>query len=401
MTRVRAEGALAVVLAAAILIAGGAAIYFVFTMSVHTDPAAVPSTVAAAPAERYSAAVEEARRLARSLVVDENLPGVSVAVAHDGRIVWAEGFGWADVERRVPATPRTRFRIGAVSKPLTAAAAGLLHDRGRLDLDAPVQQYVPAFPPKEWPVSTRQLMGDVAGVHHGGGEYEGLPNRHCTGLDEALQIFGGDPLRFRPGTRYRYSVYGWVLVSAVVEAAAAEPFPRFMTREVFEPLGMDRTVLDEIGGVPDRAAFYYPRMATRTDLGLEDASPADYSCWAGAGAFLSTPSDLVRFGSAMLKPGLLKAETLALFQTPLRLESGASTGYALGWKVESVQLAGAPARLLSHRGSPIGGSASLMMFPDLGLAIAALTNVSHAKGVAPFSLKVAEAFAKPASERVQ
>jgi hypothetical protein len=84
------------------LVAGGAALYFVSTVSVHDDPATVPSTAAAAPAERYSGAVDEARRLARALVVGENLPGLSVAVALDGEIVWAEGFGWADVERRAP-----------------------------------------------------------------------------------------------------------------------------------------------------------------------------------------------------------------------------------------------------------------------------------------------------------
>ena len=138
----------------------------------------------------------------------------------------------------------------------------------------------------------------------------------------------------------------------------------------------------------------------RTGLGLQDAPPADYSCFAGAGAFLSTPSDLVRFGSAMLKPGLLKAETIAVLQTPLRLESGASTGYALGWNVESVELAGAPARLVGHRGTPIGGTISLMTFPDLGLVIAATSNVSYVKGVAPLGLKVAEAFTRLASERV-
>ena len=116
----------------------------------------------------------------------------------------------------------------------------------------------------------------------------------------------------------------------------------------------------------------------RPDLGLQDAPAADYSCFAGAGAFLSTPSDLVRFGSAMLKPGLLKAETIALLQAPVRLESGALTGYALGWRVEDVQLAGAPARVLSHRGSPMGGAISLMMAPDLGLVIAAASNVKGA-----------------------
>jgi hypothetical protein len=97
----------------------------------------------------------------------------------------------------------------------------------------------------------------------------------------------------------------------------------------------------------------------------------------------------------MLKPGLLKAETIALLHTPLRLESGTSTEYALGWKVDRVQLAGAPVRMLGHRGSPVGGTTSLMTFPDLGLVIAAASNVTHARGVAPLGLKVAEAFASP------
>jgi serine beta-lactamase-like protein LACTB, mitochondrial len=140
---------LAVLFAAAIMLVGGAALFFVCTISpVHTDPAAVPSTAAAAQAERYSGAVEEARRLARSLLVEENLPGLSVAVAQDGEIVWAEGFGWADVERRAPVTPLTRFRIGSVSKPLTAAGVGLLHDRGRIALDAPGRALPPRVPPE-------------------------------------------------------------------------------------------------------------------------------------------------------------------------------------------------------------------------------------------------------------
>jgi serine beta-lactamase-like protein LACTB len=166
-----------------------------------------------------------------------------------------------------------------------------------------------------------------------------------------------------------------------------------MTREVFEPLGMESTVLEEADEVPGTTSFYSPRSFMRTDLGVEDAPPTDYSCFAGAGAFISTQADLARFGSSMLKPGLLKAETIALLHTPLRLESGTYTEYALGWKVDRVQLAGAPIQMLGHRGSPVGGTISLMTFPDLGLVIAAASNVTHARGIAPLGLKVAEAFA--------
>jgi len=394
-THWRAEAALALLFAVVLLVVGGRALWFASTRPVHEDAAVVPSTAAAAYSERYAGPVEESRRLARALVVGDNLPGLSVAVAVDGEIVWAEGFGWADVDGRTPVTPLTRFRLGALSKPLTAVGAALLHDRGRLDLDAPVQRYVPAYPEKQWTLTTRQLMGDVGGVHRiRGDNNDAMPAQHCRSLDEAVAMLADDPLLFEPGTQHRYSIWGWVLVSAAVEGAAGEPFSRFMVRQVFERLAMERTVVAETDGLDAFAPFYSPRSVLRTRLGVKEASRPDYSCLAGAGAFLSTPTDLVRLGSAMLKPGLLKAETIAAFQTPTRLVSGASTTYALGWTVSSVQLAGEPARMVSHRGSPMGGTVSLLTFPDLVLAIAAAANVTNAKGVDPFARRIAEAFTR-------
>ena len=380
-TRWRAEAALALLCAVVMLVVGGGAVWVMSRKPVHENADAVPSTAAAEPSERYAGPVEESRRLARALAAGDNLPGLSVAVAVDGEIVWAEGFGWADVESRTPVTPLTRFRLGAVSKPLTAVAAALLHDRGRLDLDAPVQRYVPAYPGKQWTVTARQLMGDVAGVHRiRGDNNDAMPTKHCASLDKAVEMLASDPLLFEPGTEHRYSIWGWVLVSAVIEGAAGEPFARFMTRQVFEPLAMERTVVAETEGL-DGVAHGGGRRP-------------DYSCVAGAGAFLSTPTDLVRFGSAMMKPGLLRAETIAAFQTPTRLASGASTTYALGWTVSKVQLAGEQARMVSHRGSPAEGYVSLLTFPDLGLAIAAAANASGAEGVEPFALRVAGAFTR-------
>jgi serine beta-lactamase-like protein LACTB len=377
-TRRGAEAALGVLLIVLALVVGSRALWLGSRRSVHEDAAAVPSTTAAVPSDKYAGPVEESRRVACALVAGDNLPGLSVAVAVDGEIVWAEGFGWADVDTRTPVTPLTRFRLGALSKPLTAVAAALLHDQGRLDLDAPVRRYVPAYPEKQWTVTTRQLMGDVAGVHRiRGDNNDAMPVRHCASLDEAVAMLADDPLLFEPGTEHRYSIWGWVLVSAVVEGAAGEPFTRFMVRQVFEPLAMERTAVaetEDLDGVAHRGRR------------------PDYSCVAGAGAFLSTPTDLVRLGSAMLKPGLLKAETIAAFQTPTRLVSGASTTYALGWTVKSVPLAGEPARIVSHRGSPEGGTVSLLTFPDLDVAIAAAANVTDARGVDPFALQVADAF---------
>jgi len=264
---------------------------------------------------------------------------------------------------------------------LTAVAAARLHDEGRLDLDAPVQHYVRDYPAKAWPVTARHLLGDVGGVHRiRGDNNDAMPTTHCDRLDDALALLADDPLQFEPGTSHRYSIWGWVLVSAAVQGAAGQPFERYMERNVFEPLGMTRTVSEETDGLVDVAHTGRDRP--------------DYSCLAGGGAFLSTPTDLVRLGSAMLKPGFLRADTIAEFQRPTRLASGASTTYALGWTVASATLAGKPVRVISHRGSPAGGSVTLLTFPDLGLAVAVAANAADAKGLGPFAREVADAFSR-------
>ena len=377
----RAEAGLAVLVAVLMVVGSGVALWLSATRSpLHESAAAVPSTAATARNDRYAAAVEDSRQLARALVSGDNLPGLSVALAVNGEIVWAEGFGWADVESRTAVTPLTRFRLGALSKPLTAVGAALLHDRGRLDLDAPIHRYLPTFPTKPWTVTTRQLMSDVAGVHRiRGDNNDAMPGSHCASVGDAVALVADEPLLFEPGTQYRYSIWGWVLVSAVIERAAGQPFNRFMAGQVFEPLGMERTVVAETEGL---------------DGAHGTGRRPDYSCVAGGGAFLSTPSDLVRLGSTMVTPGFLRAETIALVQTVPRLASGASTTYALGWTVKSVPLAGEPARVVSHRGSPAGGTVSLLTFPDLGLAVAAAANIADAKGVDPFASQVADIFAR-------
>jgi CubicO group peptidase (beta-lactamase class C family) len=146
-------------------------------------------------------------------------------------------------------------------------------------------------------------------------------------------------------------------------------------------------------------SFYIPRTSMRTKLGVRKRTGVNNSCLAGAGAFFSTPSDLARFGSALVKPGLLKAETIALFQTPLRLESGASTDFALGWKVERVQLNGLPARMVAHRATPNGSTVALLLFPDQGVVVAAASNISPAEDVDASCRKIAAAFAEALPDR--
>src|SRR5688500_495301 len=135
----------------------------------HPNPDDVTSVASSDPLRQWDAAVEQARQVVRANVAEQNLPGLSVAVGAGGQIVWAEGFGWADIEKRVPVGPGMRFRTGGASIPLTAAAAGLLLEKDRLNVDVDIQKYVPAFPEKEWPVTLRHLMGHTAGVRQDGG----------------------------------------------------------------------------------------------------------------------------------------------------------------------------------------------------------------------------------------
>jgi serine beta-lactamase-like protein LACTB len=165
----------------------------------------------------------------------------------------------------------------------------------------------------------------MAGVATDGGDEGPLFTERCERPVDALQFFSGHEreLLFEPGTRYHYSSYGWIMVSAAVEAAADEAFLTFMQKQVFQPLGMDDTRAESAREpIPDRATFYFPRFAADPRYGLHLMRPLDYSCYAGSSVFLSTPSDLVRFGMAIDSGQLLQPATVQLFQTSQRLASG-------------------------------------------------------------------------------
>jgi len=213
----------------------------VLASALHPDPQAIPSVTRTEPSPQWSEAVNRVRRSIRASLDEQNLPGLSVAVGVGGSMVWAEGFGWAHIETRMPVTPDTRFRIGTASTALTSATAGVLLEKGRLRLDDEIQTYVSQFPKKQWSVTLRQLMAHVGGVGTDGGDEGPLFPHRCERPVEALEHFAQGELLFEPGTQYRHSKYGWILVSAAVEAAAAQPFLTFMRERIFRPLGMDQT----------------------------------------------------------------------------------------------------------------------------------------------------------------
>lgn len=384
-----------------VALAAGAGLYTFFTgmaTPLHSNAGDVPSVRHAAPSPEWAKAVERGRQIARARLVEWNLPGLSVAVGVDGELVWAEGFGWADLDKRVGVAPNMRFRVGHASKALTSAAVGLLVEQGRLDLDDEIQTYVPAFPNKQWTVTVRQLMGHVAGVRHYRGEADYMPTAHCQRASEGLAPLATDPLRFQPESQYGYSTFGWVLVSAAVEAAANEPFFTFMRTRIFQPLGMRDTTTDSgTELVPNLATFYDPRFNGDPAYGPEVSSHVDYSCFAGAGAFLSTPSDLVRFGMAFNGGKLLNPATVSMLQTAQHLLSGEATEYGLGWMLETFPLAGQPTPVAGHASrTMLGSSTSLVTFPERGVVVAVMSNRSDAS-LRHIALEIAPVFAEALS----
>jgi serine beta-lactamase-like protein LACTB len=336
----------------------------------------------------YTSAVEESRTLVWDRMAEIGIPGLSVAVAVDGEVVWAEGFGMADLENSVAVRPDTRFRIASISKALTAAAVGVLVQEGRLDLDAPVQNYVPSFPLKRWPVTTRHLGGHVAGVRHYLGE-EFASAVYYDDVVEALAIFEADTLLFEPGTDYSYSTYGWNLVSAVVQGASGRPFLRYMRDEVLDPLDLDETVAEYVDSIiPGRARFYLRGENRR----IVNAPFVDNSNkWAGGG-YLSTARDMARYGSSYLDHRILDPATVEILWTPQTTRAGESTGYGIGWSQAEVD----GVRHVWHTGGAMGGSTILTLRPDDGVVVAILTNLDSVRHV-ELSRAIGTLFASAAS----
>jgi serine beta-lactamase-like protein LACTB, mitochondrial len=334
----------------------------------------------------WQSEIESARSAARELVDSENLPGLSIAVGIGGDVVWSEGFGWADLENRVPVTPLHKFRVGSVSKPMAAAAMGILMEEGALDLDAPVQSYVPEFPEKRWPVTSRQVAGHVAGIrHYRGAEF--LSAQRYGDVRESLEVFAADSLLFEPGTDYSYSTYGWNLLSAVVQGAADTAFLEFMRTRVFEPLAMVHTVAAHTDSIIDYRVRFYDQ---NEDGSLRNSPWVDNSNkWAGGG-FLSTPEDLIRFGFGHLDGSILEPATVAELFAPMELESGESTNYGVGWRDYSEE--GGP-YVVGHTGGSVGGTTAFLVFPDHQVVVAVVVNLSNAPGLVQLAREIGEAFA--------
>lgn len=319
----------------------------------------------------YLYAIQKAHKYLDSLRTKQNIPGLSVSVGNAKGILWAEGFGFADLESRLPVSIHSRFRLGSVSKSLTSVALAKLVENGKLDLDVPIQRYVPDFPLKKFNIITRQLATHTSGIRHYRDDDPLACPKKYRSVKEALSIFSNDSLLFQPGSTYQYSTYGYTLLSAVLEGASGKDYLSLMNTSVFSPLGMTDTGPDYSDSlVSNRVRFYELQNGKPVNAALVDNS---YK-WAGGG-LVSTPVDLVKLGTGLMTYTMISKKTVEVLFTPQLLSTGKNTNYGLGWRIGK-DLHGR--KIVHHGGLIDGGRAFIIIYPENDLVIAVAANISGA-----------------------
>jgi CubicO group peptidase (beta-lactamase class C family) len=360
--------------------------------------AALATAAHAAPGKH----VKSARSVVKDIINANPIPALSIAVMQGDELLWAEAFGKVDLELGVTATSLHRFRLGSVSKVITATLAAELAARGVVDLDAPISNYMPDLPEQHRATTLRQLLTHRGGIRHYADKDESHDapgpidqRRYLTNAD-ILAVFINDPLIAKPGERVSYSTFGYTLASLVLESAAKLPFVDLVQRDIATPLGLPSLSADgPMQIVPHRVSGYHPAEIVRKAFPAYAGKFANTAQnnpaykWAGGG-LLAAPTDLARFGAAHLSPGKLSKAALDTLFTVYTERNDRSPPLGLGWRIDE----DAAKRLRwHHAGGQDGARASLVVYPKEKLSIAFATNVTQTPGdVNGPSAKIADAF---------
>ncbi|MFQ6113547.1 MAG: serine hydrolase [bacterium] len=299
----------------------------------------------------------------------DRIPGLSVGFMKDD-FVWTRGFGYADLEHKIPATAKSAYRLASNTKSMTAVAILQLVEKGKVDLDAEVQTYVPYFPRKRWPVTVRQLLGHLGGIsHYKNYDVEGHIKKHKDTRD-ALAIFADFELVAEPGTRYNYSSYGYNLLGAVIENAAKQSYGDYLRENLWEPLGMSDTHMDDPDEIiPNRVQGY--RMI---DGEIKNSEFVDVSSRFAAGGTISTVVDLLRYAKGLSAEQVLSRESIDLMYTSMTTKDGHFIDYGMGWRVSPVN----GHFQVYHTGSQPETRTLLVRFPKENFAMALAYNFEGA-----------------------
>jgi len=341
-------------------------------------------------------AIGEGQQILTGMQAQLQAPAVSVALGFMNKIVWAEALGYSDLDNNILASTETTFRIGSVSKAVTSVALGKLLEQGIVSLDNTVGQYLAYFDSPQ--ITIRQLASHMSGIRNYGTCFcfpiwEYYNNDSYNSVEQSVAVFNGDALLFEPGSMFEYSSYNYTLLSGVMEEAYGKDFLSLMASEVFEPLAMTHTFGDYADSVvKNRATFYEVRNGE-----YKKSFPVDNSNkWAGGG-IVSTPSDLVKLGNALLSGIILQKETVDTLFTAQKLSDGTLNPqqYALGWRHQAFELFDGKKKVqvVHHGGKATGATSLLILFPEYQLSIALMINKStEAFPMFDYAMPIAEQF---------
>lgn len=332
-------------------------------------------------------------------VESPSVPGISAAVADKTGITWAKGFGFANLEHKVPMTVQTKMRIGSVAKVITTAALMRLYEKGLIDLNKDVRRYVPEWPAKHKKITLNQLVNHTSGIrHYKKGEF--LNNGDYKTTADALNIFKHDELLFQPGEKFSYSTYAWTLVSAAMEGATGNiPFKNIIHEQVFTPLNLTNTTFDDNDIIiPNRQSSY----AFHGDKLVNTPEVFSSYKYAGGG-FLATPSDVSIFAMSHTDKKYLKPETLQKIFTKQEVRNKSANLFGIGWMIgfdsyinkakkdkangaEYISLMKKHSNSVMHSGSSVGGVTMMILCLEHEHSVTVVKNVSHEHSVNVFNL---------------
>ena len=313
-----------------------------------------------------------------------NTAAISAAVAIDRQVVWAGASGWADIDKKVPATPASRFRLGSTSKAVTATVLARLVQKREVSLDNPIGDYFPHIPAEHWrPITLRQLASHTAGVPHYGQVQDKIGRYHLASLqkhfptaNEALWLFDDTPLLFEPGSNYHYSSLGIVLMSATLEQVSGKTYQELVEQELSDPRNLSTLMPDE-EHAEQRVTFYWNDAGRSNEV--RRWRKVDLSHRLAGGGFIATPSDVAQVGSAFIDDSFIQPHTRQTFWTPVQTPGHPTDHhpYAIGWRVSQIDLSDGRSLMHANHGGVSRGSQSwLMVIPELNMSVAVMINTN-------------------------
>lgn len=299
----------------------------------------------------------------------QHIPGLALLVARRGEILRAEGFGFSNVELRVPVKPETLFQSGSVGKQFTATAVMMLVEEGKIRLDDSITKYLPDAPSSWKPVTIRHLLGHTAGFT----DYpKGFDFRKDHTEAELLKIVEAIPLAFPPGTKWRYSNLGYLTLGVLIHRVTGKFYGDVLEDSIFRPLGMkDTRVMSEADIVPNRAAGY--RLVNGQLKNQEWVAPTLNTT--ADGSLYFSIDDLAKWDAALYTEKLLKRSSLEQMWTPVTLKNGQpnSGHYGFGWEITGSH----GHRLIGHDGAWQGFTTQISRYVDDQLTVVVLTNLAE------------------------